>query len=205
MGKSDDKLIRKWYKRKSALMEEILGKEHDAVMHAVFPWFLGGGLDLYYYPQSSSGTAIATKELSNLPGDGSSNEAFQCYELVMFTRQSLNLEKATNKRTKFGRVHGRIQAILNCIGPYSKQETLNPHETCEFPKDMYRVGGGCLIFDAYPKYPDGKPVEFGMMCIIEIFKSEMTYARRYGAARLFKRLRAEGYYPYSDMDRNPVA
>jgi hypothetical protein len=34
------------------------------VMHAIIPYAIGGGLDLYYYPNGLPGTAIATKELS---------------------------------------------------------------------------------------------------------------------------------------------
>jgi len=45
-------------------MEAILGKEHDMVMHAMIPYAIGGGLDLYYFPNKIEGVAIATKELS---------------------------------------------------------------------------------------------------------------------------------------------
>lgn len=195
----------RWQERKSVLMEAILGAEHDMVMHALFPYALGGGLDLYYYPNQISGTAIATKELSELPGEGSSNSAFACYELVMFTKHTLDLNAAMDENTEFGREHSVINAILNHIAPYSSQATLNPNETCEFPADMPTVGGRCLIFDAYPTVPDNGPIEFGLLAIIEVFQSEMEYAREHGGAMLLERLKARGYYPYSDMNREPVA
>ena len=69
---------------------------------------------------------------------------------------------------------------------------------------MPAVGGRCLIFDGYPSYPAGEPAEFGLLAVIEVFRSEMDYARKHGGAKLLKRLRAEGHYPYSDMDREPV-
>ena len=50
----------KWDKMKSDGLEKLLGKEHDMVMHALIPFCVGGGLDLYYYPQNI-GFAIATK------------------------------------------------------------------------------------------------------------------------------------------------
>jgi hypothetical protein len=195
----------RWYDRKSALMEAWLGKEHDEVMHAIIPYAIGGGLDLYYYPNGVPGTAVATKELSELPGEGSSNDVFRSYELVMFTRHPIDLDSAADEGTAFGRMHSVINAVLDRIAPYSGQATLNPNETCEFPADMARVGGRCLVFDGYPSYPDGVQAEFGLLAVIEVYRSEMDYARRHGGAELLKRLKAGGHYPYSDLDREPVA
>jgi hypothetical protein len=205
MADYDEELANEWYERKSALMEEMLGEEHDMVMHALIPYALGGGLDLYYFPNGIEGTAIATKELSEIPGEGSSNEVYRCYELVMFTRQPLDLDAATDEETPFGRIHTTINAILNRIAPYSAQATLNPNETCEFPKDMERVGGRCLIFDGYPSYSEDEPADFGLLAIIEIFRSEMEFARENGGVQLIERLKLNGHYPYSDLERKPVA
>lgn len=201
----DEDDMQEWYDRKSALMEDMLGREHDMVMHAIIPYAIGGGLDLYYFPHGIEGTGIATKELSEVPGEGSSNDVFQCYELVMFTRHDVDLDAAKDPSTPFGRVHQSINAILNCIAPYSAQATLNPNETCEFPPEMDVVGGRCLIFDGYPSYPDDEPAEFGLLAIIEIFRSEMEFARENSGAELLERLKERGYYPYSDLDREPVA
>jgi hypothetical protein len=205
MSDADEELSREWYDRKSALMESMLGKEHNMVMHAIIPYALGGGLDLYYYPNGISGTAVATKELSEAPGEGSSNDVFQTYELVMFTKHAIDLNAAKDDATPFGKVHNSINAILNCIAPYSAEATLNPNETCEFPADMEEVGGRCLIFDGYPSYADDQPADFGLLAVIEVFRSEMEYSREHGGAKLLERLKTEGYYPYSDMDRRPVA
>ena len=205
MADAEEEAGRQWYDRKSALMEEMLGREHDMVMHALIPYAIGGGLDLYYYPDGVPGTAVATKELTELPGEGSSNRVYQCYELVMFTREPLDLDDARDEGTAFGRMHTVINAVLNRIAPYSTQATLNPNETCEFPADMPTVGGRCLIFDGYPSYPDDGPAEFGLLAVIEVFRSEMEYARKNGGAKLLKRLKAKGHYPYSDLDRDPVA
>jgi hypothetical protein len=205
MAKADEELAERWYDRKSSLMEGMLGKEHDMVMHAIIPYAIGGGLDLYYYPNGIPGTAIATKELSELPGEGSSNRVFECYELVMFTRHPLDLDAANDESTLFGRAHTTINEILNRIAPYSAQATLNPIETCEFPADMPTVGGRCVIFDRYPSYSADEPAEFGLLAVIEVFRSEMNYARKNGGASLLKRLKAKGHYPYSDLTREPVA
>lgn len=199
---SEDKLAQDWYEKKTSLMVDILGREHDMVMHAIIPYAIGGGLDLYYFPNGITGTAIATKELCELPGQGSVNDAFDTYELVMFTRQTLSLDNAKDESTPFGRIHKSINAILNHIAPYSAQATLNPHETCEFPADMNTVGGKCLIFDSYGF--DGDHAEFGLLLIIEIHRSEMDYAREHGGEELLEKLKEAGHYPYSDMERPAV-
>ncbi|MFN7878295.1 MAG: hypothetical protein ACK5PB_23465, partial [Pirellula sp.] len=201
-NESENKLAQDWYEKKTSLMVDILGREHDMVMHALIPYAIGGGLDLYYFPNGITGTAIAIKELCELPGKGSNNNIFDTYELVMFTRQSLSLENAKDESTPFGRIHKSINAVLNHIAPYSAQATLNPHETCEFPADMNTVGGKCLIFDSYGF--DGEHAEFGLLLIIEIHRSEMNYAREHGGKALLEKLKEAGHYPYSDMDRSAL-
>lgn len=193
-----------WYERKSARMVELLGPEHDMVMHAVIPYAIGGALDLYYFPSSiASGTAIATKELSEAEGEGSSNEVYPCYEFVMFTREELDLDQALDATTPFGRAHDKIKRILNIMAPYSAQATLNPFNTCEFPEDMEHLGGKCLLTDAF-RY-DSEHTDFGLMLLMEIFPSELEYAREHGGDALVELLIEHDHYPYSDMDRTPVA
>jgi hypothetical protein len=70
---------------------------------------------------------------------------------------------------------------------------------------MPRVGEKCLIFDGYACHSDDVAENFGLLAIIEVFRSEMEYARKHGGAQLLKRLKSKGYYPYSDLDREPVA
>ena len=191
-----------WYDQKNALKAEILGEEHNMVMHAIIPYALGGGLDLYYFPNGIEGTAVATKELCEIPGEGSSNDVFDLYELVMFTRLPISLDDAQDESTAFGQVHGSINSILNCIASYSSQATLNPCETCEFPEDFERIGGKCLIFDAYGS--DAEHSDFGLLLVMEIHRSEMEYAMKNGGAKLIQKLKKAGIYPYSDMDRSAV-
>ena len=198
----DEIAAQEWYDRKSALMANILGEEHDTVMHAMIPFAIGGGLDLYYFPNGIEGTGVATKELSEFPGEGSSNDVFDCYELVMFTRQPISLDDAQDESTAFDQVHGSINAILNSIASYSSQATLNPNETCEFPEDFQTIGGNCLIFDAYGT--DKEHSEFGLLAVIEIHRSEMDFARKNGGVRLIQKLKKSGVYPYSDMNRPTV-
>ena len=103
----DEIAAQEWYDQKSALMVGILGEEHNMVMHAIIPYAIGGGLDLYYFPNGIEGTAVATKELSEIPGEGSSNDVFDFYELVMFTRLPISLDDAQNESTHLARCMGR--------------------------------------------------------------------------------------------------
>lgn len=194
-----------WDEHKSALMESVLGQEHDMVSHAWIPFAVGGALDLYYYPNGIPGTGIATKELSTSPTEGSSNEFHRTYELVMFTRRTLDLAVAEDTQTEFGAAHWNLQTILNLIARYSLEAALNPHDTCEFPEDMDDVGGKCLIFDDYACISDDVADRFGLLLIIEVHRSEMEFAREEGTEELIKRLKEAGYYPYSDLERAPVA
>ncbi|MEK7866711.1 MAG: suppressor of fused domain protein [Planctomycetota bacterium] len=201
----DPEAAERWYKRKSALLASKLGTEHDTVMHAIVPFEVGGPLDLYYYPQAVPGTAIATKELCEMPRRGPKSRAFDCYELVMFTRAALSLEDAHNESTLFGRAHSTMSRILYAIARYAQQAMLNPGETCEFPSDMEGIGGKCLVFDSYASMRDDDAGRFGLLLLLEVHRSEMEFARREGSQELIERLQAKGLYPYSDLHRPPVA
>ncbi len=195
---------KEWYEHKSRFMEQMLGSQHNTVMHSIIPYAVGGGLDLYYYPNGIPGTAIATKELTELPDEGSHNRTFSCYELVMFTRHPLDLSEAKDKETAFGKAHNNINSILNVLAPFSAQANLNANETCEFPADMRGVGGKCLIFDSAGQHSDEHVKCFGLLTAIEIFRSEMNFAMEHEGAQLIEKLKAAGHYPYSDLDRQPV-
>ena len=203
--KDEELLEEEWSDKKSALMEMILGKQHDMVCHSIVSYEVGGPLDLYYYPNRISGTGVATQELTSVCRDSSRNKVFSKYELVMFTKHQMNLNASESEDTPFGKAHHNINAILNLIAPYCQEEEINPGETLEFPPDMEIVGGKCLIFDSYG-LESGKSNEegFGLMLVMEIFRDEMEFAMKNGSNQLFLRLKEKNFYPYSDLDRPSV-
>jgi hypothetical protein len=69
---------------------------------------------------------------------------------------------------------------------------------------MERVGGKCLIFDSYASI-ECEGSRFGLLLILEVFRSEMEYARRSGGDKLLAKLKEAGHYPYSDLEREPVS
>lgn len=200
----DEQRIQQWYDRKTAMMEATLGRQHNVVSHAIVPFAVGGGLDLYYSPNGVPGTAVATKELCEDPDEGPSNEAFDLYELVMFTKHELSIDHVHDESTALGRALSNIGTILNPIALYSAHATLNPKETLEFPEEMDTVGGKCLVFDACGE-AIGEDPTFGLLAVIEVFRSEMNFVREAGSGELFGKLKEAGHYPYSDLDRKPVA
>jgi hypothetical protein len=97
--------------------------------------------------------------------------------------------------------------MFTTIGFYSRQAVLNPLETCEVPNTKGEENS-CLIFDLYE--PDNKKFKIGdrphhLLLCLQIFRSEMNFARKKGSEELLKKLMEAGHYPYRDLDRQSVA
>lgn len=193
---------------KEKALSALLGPAHDTVQHASIPFVVGGPLDLYYYVQPR-GFAIATQELIDEFGDGPKSKAFQSYELAIFSEVPFDLAKTGDPATPVGRMHERMSGLLNAVARYAFHAKLNPGETMEFPADFDEsIGGQCIICDEWTKDGQGLmigPRRFGLLVLINIHRSEMDFARQNGSEALFARLREKGHYPFSDLDRPPVA
>ena len=192
-----------WNERQTHFIVELLAQEHDLVMHAVIPYSLDGGLDLYCFGLVIADTAIANRELCEVPDEGESNDDFENYELVMFTRHRISLDDASDESTPSGQAHYQIKVILNRLRPYSAEGALNAFETCEFRPEIETVGVSCLIFDDYGGRPADNPV--GLLAAIRIHRSEMDFARASGVENLKFKLKKAGYDPCSDLCLPAVA
>ncbi len=199
-----DQKEKEWYDFKFRAIESILGKPHDNIMHSLISFYAGGALHLHYYPNGIEGTGIVTKELSTLYGteygDSPKNNTYDHYELVMFTKEAIEVGNTFDVKTQYSGAEKNIRSLLNTVARFSFEATLNPNETCEFPESFEEIGGKCLIFDSYGDAVGG----FGLMLVIEIFRSEMKFAMENSGTALLSKLKESGYYPYSDMDRDPV-
>lgn len=91
--------------------------------------------------------------------------------------------------------------MFTTIGNYSSQAVLNPKETCEVP--TAHEENACLIFDAYKGFQIANRIHHLLLCM-EIFRSEMDYARANGTDKLIELLKNAGHYPYSDLNREKV-
>ncbi|WP_282080163.1 suppressor of fused domain protein [Aquimarina algiphila] len=192
------------YELKSKGLEEVLGKMHNLVGHAIIPFSIGGAVDMYYFPNHIKGTGFATMELLNPDGNGPLKNRLGTYELVSFTKYVYNTNDEV--QTPFNLIERKACGFLTSIGMYSSQAVLNPKETIEIPNGENEENT-CLVFDLYE--PDGKKLKIGdrehhLLLCLQIFRSEMDFARQNGSDELFKLLKEKGHYPYSDLDRDPV-
>ena len=204
------------YELKKEALEKIFGPMDDVVGHALIPFQVGGAVDMYYFSKHLPGTVFATMELINPDGTGPKPNRRGTYELITCTKMknTMDLKEAyeerrkrseENKLTPFEKMECRMKGIMTRIGFYSFDAVLQPGETAELPRDDGETNN--LIFDEYntrenPFVINGN--QHGLLLIMEIFPSELEYAKENGPSALFEKLKANGVYPYSDMDRQPV-
>lgn len=194
----------KYYELKSKGLENVLGKTHNLVGHAIIPFAIGGAFDMYYFPNHIEGTGFATMELLDPSGNGPKKNRIGTYELVAFTKYDYNMNEET--QTPFNLIERKACGFLTAIGMYSSQAVLNPKETIEVPNGENEENT-CLIFDLYE--PEGKKFIVGkrehhLLLCMQVFRSEMEYARKNGSLGLLKMFKEKGIYPYSDLDRQPI-
>jgi len=192
------------YAEKSQALERILGPMEPLVGHAIIPYQVGGPVDMYYFSKTLPGTAFVTLELLEPDGTGPLPNRIGTYELIAFTKIPYQISEDPN--TLFNEIENRIRKLFTITGRYGKEAVLNPLDTCEYPLGEGKENA-CVFFDEYKK----EGVEFKisgrkhhLLLLIEVFRSEMEYAMKNGTGELIKRLKAEGHYPYSDLDREPV-
>jgi len=176
---------------------------HNLVGHAIIPYSVGGAVDMYYFPNHTNGTGFATMELLEPDGSGPLPNRLGTYELVAFTKFDYNNDE--ENPNEFNAIERRFCGIFTTIGNYSSQAVLNPNETIEVPNGT--DNNDCIILANYN--PDNKEFKRGarnhhLLLCLEVFRSEMEFARNNGSEKLIDLLKAKGYYPYSDLDRNPV-
>lgn len=194
------------YEAKKAGLEAILGPMYDLVGHSIIPYCVGGLLDMYYFPNGIPGTGFASMELIEPDGTGPKRGKIGTYELVSFTKHSVkDAPRPDDEKHPVNIQQSRLCSIMTAIARYSTEAVLNPNETCEVPLRDDSVA--CVVLDAYHRNQPGLMIngrKHGLMLVVEVHPQEMEYARENGSARLFDRLKANGYYPYSDLDRPPV-
>lgn len=191
------------YESKKQGLEKLLGEMYPLVGHAVIPFQIGGAVDLYYFPDALDGTGFVTMELIEPDGSGSKPSEIGTFELIAFTRHKIGDE---SNKEKFDQIERRVCGIFTVLGNYAYEAQLNPLETVEVPVHENEPNR-CLILDEYKKPDtnfviDGK--KHGLLLVIEVFRSEMEYAMKHGSAAMVSKLKEKGYYPYSDLDREPL-
>lgn len=193
------------YELKAEGLKAILGEPHKMVGHAIIPFSIGGAVDMYYYPNHIKGTGFATMELLEPDGTGPLPNRLGTYELVAFTKHDYNSDIVED--TLFDLIERKVCGIFTSTGFFSREAVLNPGDTCEIP-DNDGKENAYLIFDLYQptqqKFIIGNREHHLLLCL-QVFQSEMDYAREHGSEQLLEKLKHAGHYPYNDLDRLPVA
>lgn len=186
------------FEAKKAALEKVLGPMYEIVGHSALPFALGGAVDMYFFPNVMNGTVMVTMELIEPDGSGPAPNRMGTYELAACTRYPVN-----EPNPSFEKIERRFNEIFTTLGNYSYEATLEPGETCEIPAE----DGGtiCLLLDeleADDFVIAGR--KHGLLLCMEIFRSEMEFAKKNGSEELIAKLKHSGYYPYSDMERVAV-
>ena len=99
----------------------------------------------------------------------------------------------------------KISGLLTILAQHAFLASLAPGETAEVPTEEGE--SHYLIFDKYQ--PKRRPFrignhDHGLLLIMEVHKSELKYARKYGTHKLIEKLKQAKVYPSSDLDRASV-
>ena len=191
------------YEQKQAGLEAVLGKMHNMVHHALIPYAVGGPLDIYVFPNHIAGTGFVSMELLQPDGSGPAPNNDGTYELIMFTKHKIDNTKSEESMESMV-LHCR--SIMTNTAFYSAVSgdyaaVLNSNDTCTIPlsEDEYAY----CVFHKYADFSVGQRTHH-LLLILEVFESEMEFARQEGTEKLLSKLKAKGSYPYSDLDRKPV-
>jgi len=143
-------------------------------------------------------------ELLEPDGTGPLPNKLGTYELVAFTKHDYSNSEDT--QTPFNLIERKICGLFTAIGSFSKQAVINPYETGEIPNGEGEENN-CLVFDIYQ--PDNETFKIGdrthhLLLCLQVFRSEMEFARENGSEELFEKLIEAGHYPYSDLERQPI-
>lgn len=202
---------------KRAALEKTLGPIDDVVGHAIIPFDVGGSVDLFFFPARRPGTVVATMDLIDANGNGPQPGPLGVYELVACTKLRRASVYAIDRKTgemsadvddeRFAVITGWFCKMLTAIARDALTNEIQPGDAYELPGEE---GGSAhyVIFDAFdmlgvPFEVEGK--KFGLLLCMEVFPSELQYAQNNGMEALIAKLKQADMYPYSDMNRQPVA
>ena len=193
----------RFFELKKSGLELILGPMHAMVGHAIIAFQVGGPVDMYRFLQPSHGTAFATMELIEPDGTGPMPSRIGVFELIAFTKHAID---ESDPHNGFSEAELRIRRIFTRVARSAFYEPFHPLDTCEVPQSDGQPNI-CVVFGEWRKR--GTPFKigankFGLLLCIEVFQKEMEFAMQEGTKELIKRVKEKGYYPFSDLEREPV-
>lgn len=201
------------YQDKMRLFERELGPGHQTMIAALIGWDLGGPVDLWIFPNHNSGTIFTTMQMV-MPGPTSQQKnKLGKYELAAATRHKPDppMPKGaglSESESSYEAMSLEIRTLLSGAARYSEHIALQPLETAEVQGDSPNDPNTCLIFDTLLGPEARMSIDnegFSVLLIIRVHPSELDHAREHGTQSLIDELKAAGAYPFSDLDRVPVA
>lgn len=202
---------------KRAALERILGPMDDVVGHAIIPFEAGGSVDLFFFPARRPGTVVVTMDLIDPDGNGPQSQALGPYELVACTRVRRASPYAIDRETgqvaadvddeRFAAITGWFCRLLTAIARDALKMEIQPGDAYEFPAQEDEPAHYVIFdrFDSSGQLFEVEGKEFGLLLCVEVFASELEYAQQNGMDALIAKLKEAEAYPYSDLDRQPVA
>jgi hypothetical protein len=197
-----EKIESDFYEKKVKWISSLFGESHEGVYHAIIDYWMGGPVDMYMYPNHIPGMAFVTFDIASYCSKECKPNQLGYFEVAMFTR----LKHDDNEKSQFMKQMLRFRVIMTKTARYSTDAVLSPGNTMEIPLDEENKNIACVVIDYYPEN-NATIIEnerLHLLTLIEIHRSEMEYAMANGSEFLFTRLKEAGYYPYSDLDRQPV-
>lgn len=202
---------------KQTALERILGPMDDVVGHAIIPFDAGGSVDLFFFPARPPGTVVVTMDLIDPNGDGPLSAQLGPYELVACTRVRRASAYAINPQTgemapdvddeRFAAITSWFCQMLTAIARDALKTEIQPGDAYELPGE----GGEPAHYIIFDRFDSGGQLfevegkKYGLLLCIEVFPSELEYAQAHGVDALLARLKQAGVFPFSDLDRKPVA
>ena len=180
---NDDDWEEVWDARAEALAT-VLGSGHDEVYHAPHPFSLGGQADVMAFTHHLNGVVYVTAELTGKP-----DACYADYELMVCHRTP----------QEWGR------DVISRLAPYTQEAYIGAGESMDIdeatpPESQIKA----FLFDTYATFTlFGYPNEL-RLCI-GITKAELQFKMQHGGDKLLERLKRDGVYPFTDLERGSVS
>jgi hypothetical protein len=184
---SDDSWKQLWDERQK-LLEAVLGKADDGVLHAAIPLKLGGNADVLVFHPPQMGTTYVTADLIGEESQKRPKDVGN-YELMICHRED---------REMWG------PNLLSQLASYTLEAVLNRWDTMDIgPATPKGSTVAALFFVPYARFKfRGKPA--ALILCLGITKDELAFKMKNGPEALMTRLRAAGVYPFTDLKRKSV-
>jgi hypothetical protein len=197
---------------KKTAVSGLLGPVDEWVSVPIIGRSAGGPLCIYCFGQCMPGTVLATMELIEPDAAGLHPNRLGTYEFAACTRLTRPLYQAESKDPTaidirdphpFTSILLRMRSIFSNLARYATDAALEPGQTAEIPGQQERY----VIFDEFPINGGRFEIEghrHGLMLVMEILYTEMTFAHTESPSALLALLKEKGVYPYSDLNRREV-